>query len=608
MNLSDARLAPSPGADGLISRSGGAVLFVASRTPAGDVARLVDTVTAHHQPRPGRSLARELASLVASDDTTLPGFALVAASAGGVYVRAYGSVEVRLHSDGSDEVISGVSSFTGVDRELPGPFHTITASRAGEVAPAAVFDVDLRAGTTAGNGFALTTQSSSADMPAQASEIVIPPSNTPGTGEASVIAAPDPGVALDAGSSSIPAEEAAGLEQPAVGQPAAETSDAELTAVEAALAGLQAPDARIDQPTEAWTPTFDDTREAAAPAAEAPTDAPPPSWGSAQPDEPVAPPTDTPPAPTPPAAGPPISEPQSPPVADGPNWGSALPDAPVDQSPAESAPPSAPPPPDEAPAIAPPSFEPPAAVAVPPAYEPPVEPPPAAPPPSEPITDPRASEPATLAPLPRPETSDAPGGGGAFTSQLLGALDDDDEPEAREALPVDLDPAEVRAPDQLTDEVLVQGVVCSRGHFNDPRSRFCSSCGISMVQNTQVLTRGPRPPLGVMVFEDGATFSLSSDYVVGRQPDVSDLVRDGLALPLPVDDPERSISRAHAELRLVEWDVHLVNLSGTNGSFVWDEASQQWVPIPEGQSVVLAPGMRVALGRRSAVFESSLVR
>jgi pSer/pThr/pTyr-binding forkhead associated (FHA) protein len=110
------------------------------------------------------------------------------------------------------------------------------------------------------------------------------------------------------------------------------------------------------------------------------------------------------------------------------------------------------------------------------------------------------------------------------------------------------------------------------------------------------------------VFEDGATFSLSSDYIVGRQPDSSPLVQSGEALPLPVDDPERSISRAHAELRLVDWDVHLVNLSETNGSFVWDPTSNQWIPIPAGQSVMLTPGMRVALGRRSAVFESALVR
>jgi hypothetical protein len=254
------------------------------------------------------------------------------------------------------------------------------------------------------------------------------------------------------------------------------------------------------------------------------------------------------------------------------------------------------------PPAAPPVAEPPAAVA-PPAYEPPVaaEPSWGAPAPDPtPAPAPPAHEPATLPPT----ALDAPAG---FTSQLLGALDADDA-EERAPLPTELDPAEVRAPDQQTSEVQVQGVVCSRGHFNDPRSRFCSSCGISMVQNTQILTRGPRPPLGVVVFEDGATFSLASDYVVGRQPESSPLVQSGEALPLQVDDPERSISRAHAELRLVDWDVHLVNLSETNGSFVWDPTSNQWIPIPAGQSVMLTPGMRVALGRRSAVFESALVR
>ncbi|NLV56412.1 MAG: FHA domain-containing protein, partial [Acidimicrobiales bacterium] len=224
------------------------------------------------------------------------------------------------------------------------------------------------------------------------------------------------------------------------------------------------------------------------------------------------------------------------------------------------------------------------------------------PPPAEEIS---AEVPASPPSTPTPESAFAPPSG--FTSQLLGALDSD-EIDERDALPLEPEPSEVRQADQVTSEVMVQGVVCSRGHFNDPRSRFCSSCGISMVQNTQILTNGPRPPLGVMVFEDGSTFSLSTDYVVGRQPEVSELVQQGLALPLPVDDPERSISRAHAELRLVDWDVHLVNLSGTNGSFVWDEHAQQWIAIPEGQSVMLTPGMRVALGRRSAVFESSLVR
>lgn len=292
------------------------------------------------------------------------------------------------------------------------------------------------------------------------------------------------------------------------------------------------------------------------------------------------------PVPKPAMDAPPLGASQvftAPPLAD-PPAGSPVADAPPAASPAVEAPPGWDVPTQAAPVEPPPADE--------PSRDKPV---------SEPVTDPPAARVVEQVTIP-PSSVDAD-----FDSVLLGALDSE-EPDSREPLPIEPDPGEVREPEQSTSDVQVQGVICSRGHFNDPRSRYCSSCGIGMVQQTQVLTPGPRPPLGVLVFEDGATFSLSSDYVIGRQPESSELVASGEAMPLQVDDPERSISRAHAEVRLVDWNVHLVNLSHTNGSFVWDVTSNQWVPIPAGQSVVLQPGWRIALGRRSAVFESSLVR
>jgi len=561
VNLTDGRLSPAPGTDGLVARSAGAVLFVAARTPAGDVARLVGAVTGSAEAQPGRSLARQLAALVGSEaGGDLPGFALVAATPAGVYVKVYGSVEVHLVGDAGEEVLSAVGSYTGVDRELPGPFHTVVAHRAGEPAPTPDVDVDLRAGTTAGAGFALSLLTSAGP----AGSVEAPPAtpvaaDAPPVVEAAPVAPPAP--------DAVPVPDASGSFSPpadAETNPYTSSASTEAAAAEAAVAP-PASATGLDAPTQAWTPSTEDLAPIApdGPPAETPAgDAPPaPDWGAATPEVPAP---------------------------DAPAWGTAAPDAPGAPAWGAVEPDAAAPASD-----APSTYQAPADPAAPPVAEPPA---------ADEAPAPPAYEPATMPPTAIPA---APAG--EFTSQLLGALDAE-EPESRDALPLELDPADLRAPDQATSEVQVQGVICSRGHFNDPRSRFCSSCGISMVQNTQVLTRGPRPPLGVMVFEDGATFSLSSDYVVGRQPEVSDLVQDGLALPLPVDDPERSISRAHAELRLVEWDVHLVNLSVTNGSFVWDEGSQQWVPIPTGQSVVLTPGMRVALGRRSAVFESSLVR
>ncbi|HMJ77888.1 MAG TPA: FHA domain-containing protein, partial [Iamia sp.] len=577
---------------------------------------LTDAVAATTSATPARALARDLAALVAADDAVaLPGFAVIAASDAGTYVKVYGSVEVHLMGPDAEETLTGVGSFTGVDREVAGTFHTIAVNLAGAPVPAPVFDVDVQAGTAPGNGFSITTLTSPTDAPVAD----VPPATAPAADEAPTVAAieepaaPAPAPAatpppVSSPSSSSEADAVAAMSvvsEPTPAPPAAEVSvsppaDAEsnpytssasteaMAAEEAAAATAAAVDPVLDAPTQAWTPSTADFDADDIVQAEAANAAQAPAWGSPEPD-----------AAEPDAAG------TAPSLAKAPADDALAPDGGFAATAIPEAPGTPTPPPDGSSLVSPPTAPPPSAPepvpfdALPVADLPAEDP---APPAFEAATMAIPSAPVAETPAP---AADAPPA--EFTSQLLGALDDE-EPADREALPVETDPGAVRQPDQITAEVHVQGVICSRGHFNDPRSRFCSSCGISMVQNTQILTQGPRPPLGVMVFEDGATFSLSSDYVVGRQPDVSELVQQGLALPLPVDDPERSISRAHAELRLVDWDVHLVNLSGTNGSFVWDENGQQWVPIPEGQSVVLTPGMRVALGRRSAVFESSLVR
>ena len=49
--------------------------------------------------------------------------------------------------------------------------------------------------------------------------------------------------------------------------------------------------------------------------------------------------------------------------------------------------------------------------------------------------------------------------------------------------------------------------------------QFCTLCGINMVQQTPALVDGPRPPLGLLVLDDGSVFQLEQDYVIGRQPE-----------------------------------------------------------------------------------------
>ncbi len=318
-----------------------------------------------------------------------------------------------------------------------------------------------------------------------------------------------------------------------------------------------------------------------------PAAAPPPSAPPAEPGPPSAAPPSAaaPPAPAPPpapAAPPPgPSVPPTPPAP--PPSAAPVAPAPATPAPASTPPPPASTPPPPAPTPPPPaSPSPPAAGATPP---PPPPPPAPAAPPAEPAAE-RAAD---------------------FDFVLLGAVDEDEDHDL-EPLPIEPDPAEARESDSSAGQVMVRGTICSRGHFNDPRSRFCSSCGISMVHQTLNLVSGVRPPLGVLVFEDGTTYSLSANYVIGRQPDISSLIQSGDALPLLLTDTGRTISRVHAELRLQEWDVYFVNLSATNGSFLFDRQTSQWRALPTSEPIKLEPGSRLAMGGRVAVFESSLVR
>ncbi len=149
--------------------------------------------------------------------------------------------------------------------------------------------------------------------------------------------------------------------------------------------------------------------------------------------------------------------------------------------------------------------------------------------------------------------------------------------------------------------VEVQGILCSRHHFNNPSSSNCMVCGLSMLHLTLNLVRGPRPTLGFIVFDDGATFGLDRSYVIGREP----VLGDGRnAQLLVLHDNNETLSRTHAELQLSDWAVQLVDLNSTNGTYIWDQTFERWNQLAPGHPVELNSGDTVALGRRTFVFES----
>ncbi|WP_051683513.1 FHA domain-containing protein [Blastococcus sp. URHD0036] len=150
----------------------------------------------------------------------------------------------------------------------------------------------------------------------------------------------------------------------------------------------------------------------------------------------------------------------------------------------------------------------------------------------------------------------------------------------------------------------VSGILCKNGHLNDPRVLFCAQCGIRTTQQTAVFVEGVRPPLGLLVFDNGATVSLDADYLLGREPETDQRVTGGAHRPLLVVDQTGGVSRHHAEIRLEGWDVVLTDIGSANGTLFARRGELAWTALIPGQPVQLTRGMTVRLGGRQFTFES----
>jgi hypothetical protein len=206
----------------------------------------------------------------------------------------------------------------------------------------------------------------------------------------------------------------------------------------------------------------------------------------------------------------------------------------------------------------------------------------------------------------------APSRDGSFVSVSLMAVELEGPEEQRAPLPIASEDAQDEAPSPEPTagggEVIVRGIMCSRGHFNHPMASYCAACGISMIHITHNLVDGPRRPLGVLVFDDGATYTLDADYVVGREPENDPTVASGKARPLVIDDPDRSISRVHAAIVLDGWDASIADRGSANGTSISAGENDPWTRLEPDHPVPLMPGNRVMLGKRTMVYDSRLRR
>lgn len=149
----------------------------------------------------------------------------------------------------------------------------------------------------------------------------------------------------------------------------------------------------------------------------------------------------------------------------------------------------------------------------------------------------------------------------------------------------------------------VWGIRCKKGHFNDPAARYCVICGIHMVQDKVARVKGPRPVLGFLVFDDGMSFKLDTDYVLGSDPHGHDAVASGMARPLVVNADGGVISPVHARVVLREWDVFVSDCGSVYGTHVWAPGASDWLRLAPAEEVKLGPGSQVMLAQRGFMFQ-----
>ena len=115
-----------------------------------------------------------------------------------------------------------------------------------------------------------------------------------------------------------------------------------------------------------------------------------------------------------------------------------------------------------------------------------------------------------------PGAGQAPGGGAIDLRNVF--------PSGRSPLPL----ASAWGIPVASDLPEVPGVRCELGHFNHPRTSNCLRCGRPILPGSPQ-QNAPRPPVGVLLADDGSIWSLSRGCLIGSEPGTAPEVQSGAA-------------------------------------------------------------------------------
>lgn len=152
----------------------------------------------------------------------------------------------------------------------------------------------------------------------------------------------------------------------------------------------------------------------------------------------------------------------------------------------------------------------------------------------------------------------------------------------------------------------VQAVHCPEGHPNPPHFDQCRRCGTPITDHTVSVIA--RPPLGTLIFDDGRTEILDAPLVIGRKPLADQTIGDEPARAVKLDDPDKLLSRVHAEIRIADWQVQVIDRESMNHTFV-QIPGQTMFQLRPGEAFPIPPGTRITFAElTSCHFTTEVVQ
>ncbi len=157
------------------------------------------------------------------------------------------------------------------------------------------------------------------------------------------------------------------------------------------------------------------------------------------------------------------------------------------------------------------------------------------------------------------------------------------------------------APDQ--PEVL--GVRCELGHFNHPRVMNCLRCGRPIPPGAPQVS-GPRPPVGVLLADDGSIWALARGCLIGADPGSAPEAQSGAAVAISMKaGANHAMAPVQSEVQVRDWSIYLVDRGAEGGSWVQGPTAQTWEQLGRNEQRELANGSHLSCGGRVLTYLSA---